>query len=168
MPVTSLSKMLGHTGLSTTQLYLTGADPAVREQYQQAIQAWETDTPLAAPVPSPATVPFIPTPVLPEPAWPTFAEWATDLPEWVRTPCRAAVQQAMRHWKASQRRRQGQRRLQELAQFWRWQLARRPFQAWAGLTRADVQAFADDQLARVQSQHGDQHTLSAVGRAARL
>jgi len=39
MPVTSLSKMLGHDSLSTTQVYSTGADPALRETYQRAMQA---------------------------------------------------------------------------------------------------------------------------------
>lgn len=82
MPVTSLSKMLGHDNLSTTQAYLTGADPALRETYQRAMQAWETDAPAAPPAPPvPAAFPVIASPALPdERAWPTFAEWALDLP----------------------------------------------------------------------------------------
>lgn len=31
---------------------------------------------------------------------------------------------------------------------WHWQLARRPLQTWADLTRADVQAFVDECVAR--------------------
>jgi hypothetical protein len=142
MPVTSLSKMLGHDSLSTTQVYSTGADPALRETYQRAMQAWETDAPAAPPAqPAPASFPVIASPALPdERAWPTFAEWALDLPAWVREPCRdaARVHRAMRDWKVSQRQRQGRRRLQELAQreAWRWQLKQRAMTAWSELTRA--------------------------------
>jgi len=83
----------------------------------------------------------IASPALPdERAWPTFAEWALDLPAWVREPCRdaARVHRAMRDWKVSQRQRQGRRRLQELAQreAWRWQLKQRAMTAWSELTRA--------------------------------
>jgi hypothetical protein len=37
LPVTTLSKLLGHECLSTTQVYLTGADPQVRQDYAAAM-----------------------------------------------------------------------------------------------------------------------------------
>jgi hypothetical protein len=36
-------------------------------------------------------------------------------------------------------------------QVWHWQQARRPLQAWAELTRADVPAFVDECVARKRS-----------------
>jgi site-specific recombinase XerD len=38
MPIDSLAKLLGHTNLQTTQLYIDGADPTVRADFLQAMQ----------------------------------------------------------------------------------------------------------------------------------
>ena len=37
MPITSLGKLLGHAQVSTTQIYTAGADPALRQAYQDAM-----------------------------------------------------------------------------------------------------------------------------------
>ena len=39
MPIDSLAKLLGHSDLNTTQLYIDGANPAVREDFLQAMQS---------------------------------------------------------------------------------------------------------------------------------
>ena len=39
MPIDSLAKLLGHSDLHTTQLYIDGANPAVREDFLQAMQS---------------------------------------------------------------------------------------------------------------------------------
>jgi len=170
LPVTTLSKLLGHACLSTTQVYLAGADPHVRDAYTTAMAHWEQTTPLgpttsAAP-PSVvlakrpgASASCSPAPVserapspLPSPAPPKSATpWAVDLPGWVRMPCLEWVEQQARHWKPSYGQRHRQHRLRVLAQFWHWQLARRPLQAMAELTRADVQAFVDECVTRKRS-----------------
>lgn len=162
LPVTTLSKLLGHACLSTTQIYLTGADPQVREAYTAAMTHWEQAMPLATTTavlaeepPAPVKVQLSPVTDLapgglPARSKPT-ASWAADLPEWVRTPCLEWVEQQARHWKPSYGQRHRHQRLRVLAQFWHWQLARRPLQAWAELTRADLQAFVDDCVARKRS-----------------
>jgi site-specific recombinase XerD len=38
MPVDSLAKLLGHNDLQTTQLYIEGANPTVRRDFDQAMQ----------------------------------------------------------------------------------------------------------------------------------
>jgi integrase len=38
MPVDSLAKLLGHNDLQTTQLYIDGAAPTVRQDFEQAMQ----------------------------------------------------------------------------------------------------------------------------------
>lgn len=38
LPVESLAKLLGHSNLQTTQLYIDGADPSLRQQFLQAMQ----------------------------------------------------------------------------------------------------------------------------------
>lgn len=170
LPVTTLSKLLGHACLSTTQIYLTGADPHVRDAYTAAMTHWEQATPLgptASAAPPSAVLaksPAAPTPLSPAPVVErapsppllltppkSAVPWAADLPEWVRTPCLAWVEQQARHWKPSYGQRHRQHRLRVLAQFWHWQQARRPLRAWAELTRADVQAFVDECVARRRS-----------------
>ena len=153
LPVTTLSKLLGHECLSTTQVYLTGADPQVRQDYAAAMARWEAppdeDLGPSVPPPDPPPAPAAPPELVQRSApVPDLADtWAPALPEWVRAACLACVRQQARNWKASQQRRHSKRRLDELAQFWTWQLARRPLGAWSELTRADLQAYVDERLA---------------------
>jgi len=158
LPVTTLAKLMGHTSINTTQLYLAGADPQVRQAYQQAMARWADDhppapaeaadppAPLSIPVPSEPSVaisdPAAPPPVL------TFETWGTDLPAWVRDACLDYLRHRQKDWKPSRRLRNSARLLGALARFWRWQLARRPLTAWSDLTRADVQAYIDARLAQ--------------------
>jgi integrase/recombinase XerC len=162
LPVTTLSKLLGHECLSTTQVYLTGADPHVRQDYAAAMAQWETplppDLPAGPPEPVPAPEPphptpaTSPTPAAPPPAPPELAEtWAPALPAWIRDACLASVHHQARNWKPSQQRRHSKRRLDELAQFWTWQLAHRPVHAWSELTRADLQTYIHEQLAAARA-----------------
>jgi site-specific recombinase XerD len=148
MPVAPLSKLLGHNCLSTTQVYLTVADPQVREAYLTSMADWEEARPMPpAPLTPFETVSRLASPASPAPprALPNLAEnWAPHLPVWVRAACLGYVRQLAYNWKVSQQRRHSKRRLDLLAQFWRWQLGRRPIQAWTELTRADLRAFVDE------------------------
>ena len=80
MPVTSLSKLLGHEQISTTQIYTAGADPHLREAYQQAMAQMTTPTAISTPpVPAPAptvTHTLAPEgPTVPSPAQPDETSW---------------------------------------------------------------------------------------------
>ena len=142
LPVTTLAKLMGHTALSTTQGYIAGADPQVRQAYQAAMNWWTIET-------SPATTTSVAdTPAAPaSPAPPaqaplvTFENWGTNLPSWVRAACLAYVQHRQKDWKPSRRKRNGARLLRALSSFWRWQLQQRQLEGWSDLTRADLQAF---------------------------
>jgi site-specific recombinase XerD len=171
LPVTTLSKLLGHACLSTTQVYLTGADPQVRQDYAAAMAAWdesrppEDDEPPTPPsVPPPAPV----LPVAPAPRPDLAVTWVPTLPAWVREACLAFVRQQARNWKPSQQRRHSKRRLDELAQFWTWQLARRSIHAWAEVTRADLQAFIDERFAAGRAPSTVKNILYPLWGALRL
>jgi site-specific recombinase XerD len=145
MPVTTLAKLMGHTALSTTQAYIAGADPQVRQAYQAAMSGWMTEGGLALPSP-PArevSVPAAPASTQPAPPVPlvTFETWGTSLPSWVRAACLAYVQHRQKDWKPSRRKRNGARLLRALSSFWRWQLQQRVLEGWSELRRADLQAF---------------------------
>ena len=158
MPVTTLAKLMGHTSINTTQLYLAGADPQVRQAYQAAMTRWANDDPPApapaADPPSPVSAPAEPEPpaAVSDPAAPppalTFETWGNDLPARVREACLDYLRHRQKDWKPSRRLRNSARLLGALARFWRWQLARRPLTACGDLTRADVQAYVDARLAQ--------------------
>jgi site-specific recombinase XerD len=142
LPVTTLAKLMGHSALSTTQVYIAGADPQVRQAYQTAMSCWTSETSAAPPTPAvcASPVPAPPTPTPPAPLV-TFETWGTSLPAWVRAACLAYVMQRQKDWKPSRRKRNGARLLRALSSFWRWQLQQRSLAGWSDLTRADLQAF---------------------------
>jgi site-specific recombinase XerD len=165
LPVATLAKLLGHASLTTTEIYIAGADPQVRAGYQQAMHRWEQATQLPPgtpppptpdrPAPSPDPPPIPPPPQAPSAQRPPnkplpelATQWGLDLPTWVRDPCLDYVRHQARQWKASQCRRHSQRTLRVLRRFWNWRLARGPIGAWTELTRDDMRAFADDLTAR--------------------
>lgn len=55
MPLTSLSKLLGHAQLSTTEIYTAGADPALVQAYQAAMTRLSSNPALPASIPQPAS-----------------------------------------------------------------------------------------------------------------
>jgi integrase/recombinase XerC len=183
LPVTTLSKLLGHACLSTTEVYLTGADPQVRRAYLAAMAEWEEEqtrraveqpgeTRPAVEEPTGAAraiaVPLPPlTPALATPCADLVETWAPTLPSWVREVCLAYVHELARNWKPSHLRRHSRRRLRALAQFWEWQMARRPIQGWAELTRADVQAYVDKCVAQKRAPSTVKNVLSLVWGALR-
>ena len=134
LPVTTLAKLMGHTALSTTQGYIAGADPQVRQAYQAAMACWTLETAAAPSAPPSSALPPVPAPALPTPpASPapllTFESWGANLPSWVRAACPAYVMQRQKDWKPTRRKRNGGRLLRALARFWRWQLQQRQLSA---------------------------------------
>jgi integrase/recombinase XerD len=157
MSLPSLSRLLGHEQLSTTQLYVDGADPALRRAYQEAMEQLQqrqreslSPTP-PPPASSPSLEPEEAQPPERPPQLPNWEAWAPDLPTEIRQACLKWVQSRVPTWKASQRHRHALRSLGFLARFWRWVLAHRPMQCVAHLTPADVQAYLDAHLAAGQS-----------------
>jgi len=143
MPVTSLSKLMGHAQVSTTQIYTAGADPALAQAYQQAMQqvAQASLPPMSSPVlpnqslAAPGPLQAAKTPVLESNAW------ACHLPEAIRQACVEFVQRRFPTWKTRRRVKQAKRVLGELRHFWEWQMQARPIQHPAQLTLRDIQAY---------------------------
>jgi site-specific recombinase XerC len=168
MPVTSLAKLLGHTHLSTTQLYLEGANPQLRRDYLAAMDRWQQQPPSSPPAAAPDWPPEPPldpvAPDSPSPActWYQPDKWAPDLPDWVRQPCLAYLKQRQRNWKPSQGQRHSQRILRALADFWRWQLTQRPLTDWTQLSRADLQAYIDQRLAQGRAPNTLKNVISPL------
>jgi len=160
MPLLSLSRFLGHSSLTSTQRYLEGANPQLRRHYDQAMQpVAEGSSTLLRPPSTPslsagAGRPVVeevsnqPTVVRLEPTTCQPPAWVAEWPAWLRESCLAWLNHRWLQWKPSRRTHHLQVTLNQLRAFWRWQLARRPFEAWQELTTADVAAFLTAELAR--------------------
>jgi hypothetical protein len=94
MPLASLSKLLGHSQVSTTQIYTAGADPELTQAYQTAMAHLDRQAPIPFETPrSTATPPVRPAPatVEPGPELPTWSDWAPELPAGLRQASLALV-----------------------------------------------------------------------------
>lgn len=157
MPIESLATLMGHAQISTTQIYLAGADPAGRALFEQAMHQLErTSPPIPEPLPtSPPAVPTkspgapAPRPAEPHyPALPTEADWAPGLPPAIRAACFAHIQRLMPHWRVSQRHRTARHQLWEFETFFRFVLPRHSLTRVSDLTVEDLRAYLDHVQAR--------------------
>ena len=154
MPVESLAQLMGHAQISTTQIYLEGADLALRDTFLAAMQRIEagqgtmqgenappSEQPRACAADqgvAPAEPEYLPPP--------DGQHWATDLPEAIRQACWQYMQRHSLGWRPSQRRERAPHVLGDFARFWRWVLARRALQAPTELTASDLRAYIDERI----------------------
>jgi site-specific recombinase XerD len=162
MPLPSLSKMLGHAQVTTTQVYIAGAGVDVRADYEAAMSR------LDAGCPGSPLFPATPSELIDSPRWPTAPQdggaggeaipphpveeppdvsrfWA-GLPDWLTGPLADYIARQQRRWKPSQVWHHTRIRLQSLRQVWRWLLEDRGVSGWEALGRRDVEAYADARL----------------------
>jgi site-specific recombinase XerD len=162
MPVLSLSKLMGHAQVTTTQVYIAGAGVDVRADYEAAMGQLEAGAPAgplfpAAPL-SLSTEPRAPiepdtdqgaaaAPYREAPEAPLDVSRFWDgLPVWLSDSLSAYIVHQQRRWKPSQVRHHTRVRLQSLRQVWRWLLQEREIEGVADLGRRDVQAYIQARL----------------------
>ena len=163
MPLTSLSKMMGHAQVTTTQLYIAGAGVDVRADYEAAmgrLGAERPGSPLfpAAPLQPTGIPPSIPPspdagedgagvtrPATTEESVDVSRFWA-GLPAWLTEPLADYIARQQRRWKPSQVRHHTGTRLQTLRQIWCWLLEERDVNGFAALSRRDVEAYVEARL----------------------
>jgi len=151
MPITSLGKLLGHSQISTTQIYTAGADPKLAQAYQEAMQRVEQ-----AQLPSQPTGNLLKAeaPVLypnyertQDPA-PNWDAWGLHLPEAIRQASLAYAKRRWCAWPASKRRERVMNLLVELKNLWNWFVAYRPITAPGEIGLKDLWAYQTDQQAK--------------------
>lgn len=154
MPLPSLSKLLGHAQVSTTQVYISGAAVEVRAHYEAAMARLEAQ----ALVPSGArsgrsdwasagaeeqkrpNVPEKDVPLL------DLSEFWGDLPSWLTERLDDFLAHQQRRWKPSQRHHHARARSKALRQIWSWLVTERSVSGWVALTRQDIQAYIEVRL----------------------
>ena len=148
MPLTSLSKLLGHAQLSTTEIYTDGADPALVQAYQAAMTRLSSNPALPASIPQPPSLGRVDVAPAAPPPPPDFTHWAPELPTTIRQVCLAYVQRCLPIWLPQRRGVRAREMLWRLRRFWSWQLAYRPLNDLGELILADVRAYQQAELAR--------------------
>lgn len=150
MPVTSLSKLLGHSQVSTTQIYTAGANPELSQAYQTAMTHLDRQSPTALePASETSSVPVTPLPALEEPAPepPDWSAWAPHLPQGLRQATLVFVKRRWLTWKPQRRRDWAVALLSSFRLYWEQQLARRSISDPTELSLRDLQAYQSEQIA---------------------
>lgn len=148
MPITSLSKLMGHSQIGTTQTYTSGADPKLAEAYQISMQRVEQATPASRPVTVlPPIVPTKPSPAYERPVKPApdWEDWAAHLPAAIREASLAYAKRRWSAWPASKRWERTRNLLTELKNLWDWFLSQRPITAPGQISLKDLWAYQTDQ-----------------------
>ena len=148
MPITSLGKLMGHSQISTTQIYTGGADPKLAEAYQTAMQRVEQAVAVVQPAPVlPPVAPNAPLSVYerPEKPAPDWDAWATHLPAAIREASLAYAKRRWCAWCASKRGERAQNLLVELKHLWDWFLSHRPITTPGQIGLKDLWAYQSDQ-----------------------
>ena len=161
MPVLSLSKMMGHAQVTTTQRYIAGAAVEIRADYEAAIARLEAERPGSISLPPESTTTMIITPpgseaddggaAVPPPESNeeltlNLACFWNGLPAWLTEPLTEYIIHRRRRWKPSQKEHHTRARLYTLCPFWRWLLEKRSVEGFASLGRRDVQAYVAARL----------------------
>jgi site-specific recombinase XerD len=162
MPLPSLSAMMGHERVTTTQVYIAGAAVDVRADYEAAMGRLEAARPgsplFSALPPEPVGVP--PSPKVPAadeggaavvpPEAPAasldVSRFWVGLPTWLTELLADYIAYQQRRWKPSQVAHHTRNRLQTLRQVWCWLVEERDISGFAALGRRDVEAYVDARL----------------------
>lgn len=146
MPIESISKLLGHSQVVTTQRYTLGADPDLQEQFQQIMSHLERQTTL--PAPSAESLPAFQRPArqaeAADPAKLAQGLRRFDgLPSWLHDELVAYTQLRWRNWKPHMAGKHVTRLTCQLTRIWTWLLTHCPVQGWADLQRSAVEHWLD-------------------------
>ena len=151
MPITSLGKLLGHSQISTTQIYTAGADPKLAQAYQEAMGRVEQvkilpEQPTSGPKPEFSR----PAPICEraEGSVPDWGAWGLHLPNLIREASLDYIKRRWAAWPAPKRRHNAMNLLVEIKNLWNWFLDYRPL-TWPGeIGLKDLWVYQTDQQAK--------------------
>jgi site-specific recombinase XerD len=148
MPITSLGKLMGHSQISTTQIYTAGADPKLAQAYQEAMNRVEQVKVLPEQPGGLRTSEFSrPGPIAervegPAPDW---EAWCIHLPKSIREASLDYVKRRWVAWPADKRRDRAMNLLVELKNLWNWFVEHRPITEPGEIGLKDLWAYQSDQ-----------------------
>lgn len=145
MPIDSLAKLLGHNDLRTTQGYIDGADPGLRDEFLRA---------MANEQPSSSSQQILSTLQLPTSSTPDerpkadelltkVAHLAFELPEWLQSELREHTLRRIPRWSSHRAQVQTSKHFGKLCQICRWLVLHRKWQKLEQLQRSDLVAYVN-------------------------
>ena len=141
MPLPSLSKLMGHAQITTTQIYTAGADPQLAQAYQTAVVHLAEPAREAPAEPVACARPPAETPAPEPPPLPDWTAWGGALPAAIRQASLDYVQRHLYTWAAPRRRQRALNVLNELGLLWAWFLAQRPLTSPGEVSLKDLWAY---------------------------
>jgi site-specific recombinase XerD len=152
MPIESLAKLLGHQSIQTTQLYIDGADPTVRQDFLSALEkaspAWPGEPTVTSAQLVPTASPTRAEPLDPVALVDQLSHLTADLPTWLHSALRGYLISRINRWQPHQARLHAQNRLASLARASRWLVQQRQWSSLDQLQRADLSAYVQACQAR--------------------
>ena len=144
MPIESLSKLLGHAQVETTQVYTAGADPKLRQAFAKAMAQLETSADACEVSESGSEIPPVvrrqPEQVDPA-ALDSILTLFDPLPLWLKTWLRAYLTWRWRNWQPHMATQHGRRLARQLCRIWDWLLKHQSLADWSGLQRSHLEAW---------------------------
>lgn len=151
MPITSLGKLMGHSQISTTQIYTAGADPKLAQAYHEAMSRVEqVKVPLEQSDNLQKPDLFRPGPIIEraEGTAPDWQAWGIHLPKLIREASLDYIKRRWAAWPAAKRGDRAKNLLIEIKNLWNWFLEYRPI-TWPGdIGLKDLWAYQTDQQAK--------------------
>ena len=147
MPVESISQLLGHAQIETTQRYTAGANPDLRDEFLEAMNRFETTTP-------PDPVPIVSISSSPRPketADPNALAQALarfqGLPDWVAHILATYLGHRWQRWQPHRAATNVANLSSQLVRMWFWFVEKRQISSWEALQRSDVEAWLEARTA---------------------
>lgn len=148
MPVDSLSKLLGHRDIQTTQLYIDGADPTVRRDFDQAMQrlAAQPEPEQVAdllPAGTHQAISTAPAEERPDPEaiLDQISHLSADLPAWLAQEVRQHTRRRMSRWQPHRVVKNTYFHFNSLRRVCQWLVDQRAWAALEQLQRVDLVAY---------------------------
>ena len=149
MPITSLGKLMGHSQISTTQIYTAGADPKLAQAYYAAMNHVESLKRLA---PEPKSLEKVEITQQSYPIYeraegrvPDWEAWSRHLPKSIRESSLDYIRRRWAAWPAAKRRERAMNLLVEIKNLWNWFLTYRPMTEPGQIGLKDLWAYQTDQ-----------------------
>lgn len=149
MPVDSLAKLLGHTDLQTTQRYIDGADPTVRDDFRRAMEALDQQSQRSSlgRLTLPAQTAFTPRQVdeRPDPVAlvDNLAHLAAALPDWLHQAIREHTLRRIAQWQPHRAKSQTHHHFSTLCRIAAWLVTERNWTQLDQLRRVDLVAYVN-------------------------
>ena len=145
MPIDSLAKLLGHKDLQTTQRYIDGADPGLRDEFMRAMASESSKMPsseesVTRPIASPSTPDIRPNS---DEILDKIAHLAFDLPEWLKAELRQHTLRRMSRWATHRVVAQAHMHFSSLCRICRWLVTQRNWSQFDQLQRSDLVAYVN-------------------------